>query len=717
VSELGQESGAAAWWPRLARALPWGLLVLFLVRGGLALWADGTTPDEPLHLWYGERALVSGTFLRGSEELNSKMPVSALNALPVEIALHLHPEAVGASWPRQLHLARWPSLLLGALLCLLVWRWAAALFGRGGGALALFLCSFCPNLLAHAHLVTTDVSTCLGIFAATYCLWRYLAAPSRRRLLVLAAAFGLAQLAKATALFLAPIFVAILAVRAVRAAAAARRLHGPGGRETWRSLARELRRGAALMLWLAVAAIVALNAGFLGEGSLTPLKRYHLVSRPMQTLAAQPWLRDLPVPLPYAYVEGLDMVARDAGAPWWSYLRGRYSQQGFRSYFLVGLLVKVPVAAQLLVLLALGLWLAGRARAAGADECLLLPVALLLLYFSLWFRLELGLRYVLPVLPFLFVFAGRLAAPGVVRGLTRGPWRTAIAGGLLLWAAAASLSIHPHYLAYFNEIAGGPAQGGRWLLDSNLDWNQDADRAKALYQRAGEPLSVNPGGPVAGRIVLGISDLIGRDPESAARHAWLRDHFKPIATVGWSQAVYDVSEDEIERCCAAQARTWFLTAADDLALRGRPFAGGEGVTARFAERLNDGSLGANQPIDACRTTPPQPRAVRAWFGVAWSTPQSVGRVLAFPGFYSRGPQVRRFLALDYVLQSWDGAAWRDLPGTRTRGNDRPHVEHRFAPVRTTAVRLLVERERNDQGTAGPGGGFRAACLELAVFPW
>ncbi len=39
--------------------------------------------------------------------------------------------------------------------------------------------------------------------------------------------------------------------------------------------------------------------------------------------------------------------------------------------------------------------------------------------------------------------------------------------------AAAALSIHPHYLAYFNAVSGGPDRGSRHLIDSNLDWGQD----------------------------------------------------------------------------------------------------------------------------------------------------------------------------------------------------------------------------------------------------
>jgi hypothetical protein len=601
----------------------------------------------------------------------------------------------------------------------LIWRWAHALFGAWSGVLALFLYTFCPNVLAHAHLVTTDIATTFAMFAATYTFWRYLTAPSRGGLLLAAIAFGGAQLTKATALFLVPIFAVILGVRALRGAmrksGSAR--HALAGAA--RGQLRELLRPALRFLVFGIVALAVLKTGFRFEGTGTPLKRYaRFVSPGCQWLAGFPLLRDIPLPLPYPYLQGLDMVSRDSRGGPWSYLRGRYSETGFRSYFLWGFLVKVPLATQILIGFAFWLWGSGRVRAPGAEEFLLVPVLTLLIYFSLRFELDIGFRYLLPVFPFLFVFSARVALPYLSMPAGRRPlWKLLAATTLLAWLAVSSASIHPHYIPYFNEAAGGPANGSRWLIDSNLDWGQDGEYVRdVIAARSPTHVFFDPSGPLAGRIAVSISSLVGRDPGAARRHAWLRDNFQPILTVGHSYEVFDVNEAQLARCCAGQPRAWVLDdLASDLALRGEPFAGGEGVTSRFETMLNDGMLGANEPLDAARTVPPQAQPVRAWFGISWPAPQTIGRVVAFPGFGSRGAMAWKFLALDYVFQFWDGARWRDIPGTRVAGNRALRVEHRFPPLQTTRIRILIDRERNAAGTAGSEGGFRAACLELAAY--
>jgi len=41
--------------------------------------------------------------------------------------------------------------------------------------------------------------------------------------------------------------------------------------------------------------------------------------------------------------------------------------------------------------------------------------------------------------------------------------------------------LHPSYLSYFNAAAGGPRNGHRILVDSNIDWGQDLVRLKAWH--------------------------------------------------------------------------------------------------------------------------------------------------------------------------------------------------------------------------------------------
>jgi hypothetical protein len=670
-----------------------GLLALFAWRELGAMRADGVTVDEPVHLAYGERALRQGTFERGADLYNSKMPVAVLNALPAWLIERLgHGSAPDPE--QRLWLARLPVVGLGALLGWLVFRWAAALFGFRGGALALFLYTFCPTVLAHSHLVTTDVTTALGMFGATYAFWLYRRQPTAWRLAVAAAAFGAAQLTKATAIFLLPIFALIALLEALRARRQARGPLPPATRQP--VVVPALALGAGLLL--------AVNLGFAGERTLTPLKRYAPVSRPFRLLAALPVVRDLPLPLPLPYVQGLDMVARDTGADAAVYLHGRTSPHGFRQYFLVAMAVKTPVGTLGLLALAIWLWASGRVRAPAAEAYLLVPVAFLLAYLSLALGLQLGLRYLLPALPFLFVFTARVTA-----------WRPAAAAIIALlagWTAISSLAAHPRYIPYFNELIGGPRNGYHWLADSNLDWGQDGAYMHGDWARANPtPVWFDPSGPIAGRVALGLSSLV-ENPQNA----WLRDHFQPTSIVRRSWAVFDLDPAAIARCCAGQP--WALPlpeAAGDLAAFGQPIGGAGTLEVRLLARLNDRMLGANADRDAARTAP-SPAPVAAWFGIAWPQPRAIGRLVGYPAFYSRGPAWRRFLAADFVWQWWDGRRWLDLPGSRVTGNEQLRVEHRFPPVRAAAVRLWIDRERNALGTAAEPGVFRAACLEIAAFP-
>ena len=102
-------------------------------------------------------------------------------------------------------------------------------------------------------------------------------------------------------------------------------------------------------------------------------------------------------------------------------------------------------------------------------------------------HLNIGLRHLLPVYPFLYVLAGSLTLE--LNRWRRTTWAVAMlaaAGMIAVSSRVVFFPAHsriwqfvaPHYLAYFNELAGGPANGFKALVDSNLDWGQDLKNLK-----------------------------------------------------------------------------------------------------------------------------------------------------------------------------------------------------------------------------------------------
>jgi hypothetical protein len=110
------------------------------------------------------------------------------------------------------------------------------------------------------------------------------------------------------------------------------------------------------------------------------------------------------------------------------------------------------------------------------DEAFVLVPAMVYLAVGMFAaNLCIGVRYVLPILPFLCVWCGGLLAgpaprrpPAVVPG--RGSMRLAL--GLVALVALETARTAPWYLSFFNAAAGGPGGGYRIVNDSNVDWGQ-----------------------------------------------------------------------------------------------------------------------------------------------------------------------------------------------------------------------------------------------------
>lgn len=206
------------------------------------------------------------------------------------------------------------------------------------------------------------------------------------------------------------------------------------------------------------------------------------------------------MPLPYPYLQGLDLVkyGDESGTGFGRiYLLGELrSNRGFPSYYLVAFLFKTPLGLQVLLL-----WAVVQAwrRRLGAEFFrheffLVVPALFFALYFSLFFRAQIGIRYLLVIYPLLIVFAGSLARDW----RQMGPKARLAGAGLLLWIAGSNLSYAGHYLSYFNELVGNRRNSYKILADSNLDWGQNINyRADYLAGASGnDPVPrITPAGP------------------------------------------------------------------------------------------------------------------------------------------------------------------------------------------------------------------------------
>ena len=181
--------------------------------------------------------------------------------------------------------------------------------------------------------------------------------------------------------------------------------------------------------------------------------------------------------LPESYLYGLVDIRRISNSP--SYMFGKLYAHGLWFYFPVVFLIKSTAAFIGLLGLAGFAIVAGKLRGRREIFFLSLPPVLYFLV-AMGNRLNLGVRHILPIYPFLCVLIGG-GALALIHANRR--W-TYIVGALLVWHAVSTSRAYPDYLAYSNEFWGGPANTYKYLADSNTDWGQELKAVKNIWTAA-----------------------------------------------------------------------------------------------------------------------------------------------------------------------------------------------------------------------------------------
>jgi hypothetical protein len=522
--------------------LPLSLIIFFLALGAMSIRGKTPTIDEPAHFQYGMNVLYGNS----NRFDDSKMPVTAINAIPARIAMEF-PDLKGLAVFQGYFLPRVLTLAVSALAALLVFTWSKSLYGLIPGVFSLLLYVFDPNLLAHSQLVTTDLYAWGTITLAFFLLWRFAHARTTINGILCALGLGLSQVAKYSSLPVLGLSLAALLLFDLRSQMAAPHVD-PGWIARWL-----LPRYLLYLLIGSLISLLVINVCFLFNRSFTAFGDYRFRSELFQSLQVKyPALQRLPVPVPYPYLEGLDWVIqreRTGEGYGMIYLLGDLRRgEGFRGYFLIASLFKVPIATQILLAAALGVYFSDRERRRNFflnEVFLLLPVIFYVIYFNFFYRAQIGIRFYLVVFPLLYIFAGNL-----FKNWERlKSWQKSLSGAAVLYLVISVLAYYPYYLTYFNELVWDKTQTYRYLADSNLDWGQNKVEFFA-YLKEHEGSSRPPNTPQAGHFIVSANHLvgIGGNPE---RYRWLRENFEPESTLANYYFIYHISPAQIEELCAS----------------------------------------------------------------------------------------------------------------------------------------------------------------------
>ncbi|HEY2954748.1 MAG TPA: glycosyltransferase family 39 protein [Candidatus Eisenbacteria bacterium] len=487
-SRTGREAPARPVRRAMPRERVW-VLGLLAAHAALALWGaarNSVTFDENFHVPAGAFIAARGDFDVSIAQpplaktlcalpalaLGAKLPPdSMVSHRPEEIAEAHVGEAFMRLNARRFHTlyfaARCVAVLFSLALAWLVWRWARRLHGPRGALLALGLYAFAPEAVAHAGIAGVDVATGLALTAAMYAFWRFTRTTRWRDGALLAVATGLAFLTRFSAIQLAPAFV-LLALLGM-------------------ALGRMRRRGRVwlVLALLPVTSLVIFDLGYLGRVSFAPLGERMLFSHRLRALQhAWPGLRP---PVPDAALRGLDYLSYLSESPEMrTYLLGVERTDWPWTYFPIALAVKWPLG----FLGVLALRAARRLRERPGrkrlwHESFLLVPAAVVLASAMAAHLNVGIRYVFPILPLLCVWCGGLLDSRPAKPRAR-PGALAVAAvGLAALQALECVSVSPWQLSFFNRLAGGPSRGYRIVNDSNVDWGQGLIALRDELRRRG----------------------------------------------------------------------------------------------------------------------------------------------------------------------------------------------------------------------------------------
>lgn len=410
--------------------------------------------------------------------------------------------------------ARLPIMLLSLLLGFFIFKWSKEITKSNfWGIFALILYAFNPTIIAHSRYITTDMGISCFIFLSLYYFYRFLFLEKMKDLVFFSISIALALMTKFSALVFGPPMLVILFV------------------------IKYFKKNINYLYLLLISGSIIILIG-------TALYFFE----------------------PLIFSKGFGMVQGHNKDGHESYLMGEYRTLGWWYYFPLAFLIKNTIPFLIITLGSLFLMIPFFASGLKKGEfnknkarmqlylILLLPTAFYMVI-SIMSSINLGVRHLLPIFPLLIMMAV-ITLDWWFKQIRSIKFKQILIGLIIFLLACNIISvllIYPNFLAYFNIAIGGPGQGEKYLMDSNIDWGQDLKKVRPYlekngidetvyiaYHGRGEPHDYNLNYKNLnterreGYLIISKSFLYYKDKP----FAWL-ERYEPTDVIGGSINVYD----------------------------------------------------------------------------------------------------------------------------------------------------------------------------------
>jgi len=363
--------------------------------------------------------------------------------------------------------ARVPMVILTLLLGALVFIFARLLFNVRAAVLAVALFSFEPTILAHGRVVK-DIHVAFVYLLFFLLLYLYGSKPTLLRALWLGLACGLALVAKYSMVILVPVLLVSFCFFAVRP---------PSGTKRRQLLVHFLIAGFSTLLMLN-AAYLFLNQPLIAADTEALMR----VDQAHSTLLLSALKLSSAFAPPYfVYGTYRTYMHNALGHP--AFLLGAYSDHGWWYYFPVAFALKTTIPFLLITLVSLAWAVFGAIRREVRFLVLLAPAGIYALM-AIFASINIGIRHLLPVFPFLFILGGALL-DRLLRARRNHRLAVALVVVVIGACAAEAVRAYPNYIPYMNQFASRrPAW--EYLSDSNVEWGDDAGAVAKYLKERGE---------------------------------------------------------------------------------------------------------------------------------------------------------------------------------------------------------------------------------------